>query len=453
MNALLLLVGVLTILSAGFGVTMLLPADEDADAAEVFALSWILGTAFVSSALALIGIFARGISLQITMTVACIFLGATGLRRLRNRPRRAAPRALTADWILRFFIAVSIVVVAVICLRSAFVWDGILIWEAKARIAFLNHGALPASYFSDGSRTWSHLDYPLLLPLTEAWIYSWLGDCDQTWIKLVSPFFYAAALAFLHTGMMRSIRSARAGSILALSFFFLPYSCFGDWGLPQGYADFPLAVAYLGAAIYLNEFLQKNSTASASRFALLSGILPWIKGEGIILWFSLLFIAALTMRRRLLNCCWIALPGLLVWLGWKVALHRLHVVTDPTFMPVTFTTLLHNVHRIPEIGLRLGAHLINWKQWSLLWCGFAAVGILFLIEKHSPHRRTLVTYFAAVGIPMFIDAGIFLFSGWPTPDQYLRHLATALPRLLFQLAPLAMLTVGPRIATAFAVGD
>jgi hypothetical protein len=47
--------------------------------------------------------------------------------------------------------------------------DGFAIWDLKARIAYLNGGAIPLSYFFDSTRIWSHPEYPLCLPLVQAW--------------------------------------------------------------------------------------------------------------------------------------------------------------------------------------------------------------------------------------------------------------------------------------------
>src|SRR5205814_4482177 len=55
-------------------------------------------------------------------------------------------------------------------LGSPLGWDGTVDWGFKARLAFLN-GGLPPSYFTDLSREWSHLGYPWLVPMNEAWIY------------------------------------------------------------------------------------------------------------------------------------------------------------------------------------------------------------------------------------------------------------------------------------------
>ncbi len=36
-----------------------------------------------------------------------------------------------------------------------------------------------------------------LLPMLQVWIYEWVGHVDQSFVKLIGPYFYAAALLLL----------------------------------------------------------------------------------------------------------------------------------------------------------------------------------------------------------------------------------------------------------------
>ncbi len=45
--------------------------------------------------------------------------------------------------------------------------------------AFANGGVIPATYFSDSGRAFSHPEYPLAIPFTELWLYLWLGEADH----------------------------------------------------------------------------------------------------------------------------------------------------------------------------------------------------------------------------------------------------------------------------------
>src|SRR5262249_37475285 len=66
------------------------------------------------------------------------------------------------------------------------------IWALKAKI-LLHEPASSSSYFSDLSRAYSHLDYPLLWPLAIAWAWTAVGEADLTAVKVLAP---ALLLAF-----------------------------------------------------------------------------------------------------------------------------------------------------------------------------------------------------------------------------------------------------------------
>jgi len=55
-------------------------------------------------------------------------------------------------------------------------WDGWAIWALKARVLFLE-GTLPSAFLDpDGPYVFTHLDYPLLVPLIDWWGFQHLGE-------------------------------------------------------------------------------------------------------------------------------------------------------------------------------------------------------------------------------------------------------------------------------------
>jgi hypothetical protein len=101
-------------------------------------------------------------------------------------------------------------------------WDGLTIWDMKAQIAFANDGWLPAEYFRDSTRSWSHVHYPLYWPYAETWLYLCLGRVDQTLVRGFGALFYAAAVGLLAGAVPRLGGTRLAGLISAVCLFFLP---------------------------------------------------------------------------------------------------------------------------------------------------------------------------------------------------------------------------------------
>src|SRR5262249_41877914 len=193
---------------------------------ERLPLALALGAGFVSlemSWFALIGIrrvFAAALLVQAIVWAAAVLLG-TGFR----------PRSVTlaggrgigrwgAVFIVVLVSAVSSVVIGT--LRRGLGWDGVAVWGLKGKAAFAD-GGFPGPYFHDLSRQWSHPDYPLFVPLAEAWVYRWIGQVDECAVKLLFVAFYVALLALFYGG------GRRAGGSLAFSL-----------GVPRGLAARPL---------------------------------------------------------------------------------------------------------------------------------------------------------------------------------------------------------------------
>ena len=89
--------------------------------------------------------------------------------------------AVLAVFVIGIFLAAG----GVTLLEPLVEWDVLGIWALKAKV--LLHGPVIASdYFRGLSKAYSHLDYPLLWPLTIAWVWSWTGQTDLLAVKVVA---------------------------------------------------------------------------------------------------------------------------------------------------------------------------------------------------------------------------------------------------------------------------
>lgn len=293
-----LIAAIFTIVSAGFGVTTLL-VRRRITGWDCLALPWLLGTATVSLAIWIGGFLLRGIALQLIVTAFCIGLGAIGWRCWQKFP--APEQRRTADKIDKVCLALFALELAAMfwfSFQHTLGWDGLTVWEMKARFAFLNGGVLPADYFSDVARRFGHPEYPLLRPLTEAWCYLWIGDADQFWIKLIFPIWYAATMSILFMAASEFSGKRWVGWIAILLFPLVPCVYSAPGGVQVGYADLPIAAIYIGAVFYLLRILRDNTRDAMSIFVALAATLPWMKREGTILWLAISLCGAVAIYRR-----------------------------------------------------------------------------------------------------------------------------------------------------------
>ena len=436
-----LIAAYLTLLSAGLGATLLiLRSAARLNLLECGCLAWLFGTGIVSLLLWICGIFISGLALQAVVTLACLALGLIGWRRKQRGDstfRLPLPHG-AIEWLLASFIVIEIATIFFVSCKHTLGWDGLLNWEIKARYAFLNGGVIPASYYSSTSRAFSHPEYPLGISFTELWLYLWMGEPHQFWVKTIFPVFYAVGAVLLALFAARISGQRWCGLLVTAAFPFIPFLTQGHGGVIVAYADFPLSVFYLTALGYLLSSADKDESYSFVIYSSCLTLIPWMKHEGVILWFILALLGlVVSWRQRKLRVFILAIgPGLLLLGSWRLYLKLMHVVPVSDFALPTLQTLHDSVARIVPIVRVLCAEIMEPNHWSIFWLltGLALVYLLFLLRN----MRTLLLA-SAILLPIVVYSSTYLFSTWPS---YTAHMTSSLPRLLLHVVPAAWLAIG-----------
>ena len=450
MKALGPLLAIFTATSAGTGLTLALWRRSGLIlGAELFGYSWLLGAGLVSLLVALAGTVLSGTALLGVVTAATIPSGIYGIRLWRAKAVRIELGWAGAPGWEKWLCALALVPIGYLgwaVFRDAIMWDGLFIWEAKARHAFLSGGSLPASYFSDASRVRYHPSYPLYLPFTELWVYLWTGDCDQTAVKAVFPMFYAAAIALLWSSVWRLGGRPWMAALASLLPLFVPLMADHGLGLVQGYADLILGAVYLGGVSALLAWRVKGLKAGWPVAMACAGILPWIKQEGLFLLASLVILTAFMdwsgrsgdFRSRAGGFCRSMLlfiaPGAFIAVGWRIALRMLHVQEANTFHPFTPENLLAGLPRLGTIFHLMVAQFAQLKYWSLLWFT-VPVALLTLAWQR---RSEALWLGVALLVPLAFDIVPYLF----TTLDLVFHMTTSLDRLYLQISLVGVLALG-----------
>ncbi|MCH7600618.1 MAG: hypothetical protein IH973_12750, partial [Myxococcales bacterium] len=151
------------------------------------------------------------IGIDIAVLVALAGYGVSAQRSrppLDTRHDEPAEPLSAIDWMLGAGLATALVVNGYIWLQrfrdeSLGFWDAFAIWNLKARFFFFDAGEHWQRAFSDIIE-WSHTDYPLLLPLNVARLWTYAGDADQTISALLSVAFSTLALAILFAAIAQA---------------------------------------------------------------------------------------------------------------------------------------------------------------------------------------------------------------------------------------------------------
>jgi hypothetical protein len=437
-----LFAAIATIIIAGSGTTMLLTRQR-LTIWENFALAWLFGTAIVSLSLWISGFVLRGSALQIEVTAICFVIGALGF--FRRQKVRSESKDRPIDKAEIFFIALFLIeLILMFCLsfQRTLGWDGLLVWEIKARYAFLNGGALPNTFFTDTSRAFANPQYPLLLPLTETWLYLWIGDCNQFWVKFIFPIWYAAAMSMLLVAAADLSESRLVGWVIVLLFPLIPCVHDRPGGFQVGYADAPLSAIYLAAVFYLLRFIRDGSRDAMVLFIALGATLVWMKPEGLMLWAALALCGAVVIQRTKKRWTLAALsflPGLSLIAFWILFLISVHVQPSHDFVFPTFGVVYRNIDRTAGILSELYFELTRWSDWDIFWL-LAAIAMIVLIARVRNMPAAALLWLLV--IPILCLCGCYFFSAL----DYIWHIHTSLRRHLIQVVPIAWLL----IAFAFA---
>ena len=439
-----LLTGYLTLLMAGFGIALLISKGErQLNLLGYGCLSWIFGAGAVSLLLWVCGSFVAGAMLQTVVTVACVGLLIVGWRTKQRRGAKFTfplPQGVL-EWLLTGLVTLEIATIFFVSFKNTLGWDGLLNWEIKARYAFMNGGLLPSFYYSNTGRSFSHPEYPLGIPYAELWLYLWMGQAHQFWVKTIFPIFYGVGSILLALFSARLSAQRWSGLIVAALVPFIPYLMVGPGGVIFAYADFPLSVFYLAALGYLLHSLDKHD-ASLWLYAACIALLPWMKREGLILWcvMALLGLVSSMRRKNVRAFLWLLLPGLLVIASWRIYLALLNAVSPSDFSGLSFHTL--HANRFFPICERLFAELTAIGHWSIFWLLAGAAMVYLVCRLHNMKSLMLA---GAVLLPIILYCLTYLFSAW---SSYTAHITASLPRLLLHVVPVAWLTIG--VALPFA---
>jgi hypothetical protein len=441
-----LIAALFTIFIAGLGVTMsILARGGRVNLIECVCLAWLLGTGVVSLLLWLCGMFCSGLILQTVVTIACLGLAILGWRaKKRSNATFALPRpSNVTEWILSGIVLIEIAVLLFVSFKHTLGWDGLLNWELKARYAFLNGGSIPSSYYSSAGRAFSHPEYPLGIPFTELWLYLWMGEPNQFWVKIIFPLFYAACAPLLALLVSRLSGKRWLSLLVAALLPFVPSISASPGGVVVGYVDVPLSVFYLAALGYLLCWFKTEGRQFIIVFAACSALLPWIKSEGIILWAVLValgFILGLS-KHRLAQFLVSITPGLLLVLCWKIYLKLVHLWPHSDFVTQSLNWLRDNFGRLRDIFRILFEEVSEPVHWSIFWL-LAAVAVVYLFTSRKLEKVILA---GAVVLPVILYSLIYLFSSWPS---YTAHMTSSVPRLLLHVMPAGWLAIGLALSQA-----
>ena len=268
------------------------------ETAQRLALGFVFGVGACSCAFAVV-LFSRGLGASpdsgnaVLLAVALLILvnQKRSLTRLCSKLSKPADRLVVLGFGCAALAAVAIFIEHVVRHPEGG-WDATMIWILRARDLFAGRTlavALPAE------QTWSHPDYPLLLPGALAELWTIQGHWGQA-----APIALAAIYAICTVVLLVSAVGQRVGLNVGLfaGTLLLATPSFAMEASTRE-ADVPLAAELLVAVLLASEALRCHDLAQRSRLllgaGLACGLAAWTKNEGVV--FSLAMFFCLLARR------------------------------------------------------------------------------------------------------------------------------------------------------------
>jgi len=333
-------------------------------------------------------------------------------------------------------------------------WDAIFIWFVKARAFFLD-GSVEAAFLTDPVYAQDHPDYPLLIPLSVAWIYTAIGAAQEEAGKIIYPLQFAALLALFHYGVRRLSGSRTAGLLFTALLALTPVVLVHAAGFPvlvdpsytgkdmTGYADLALSAYFLGAGVFIVLYAKEGSGPLAYIASVMLAAGAWTKNEGLIfalLGFIALASAALLKEKKDLRTLGLCLAPLALFiLPWSV--YKAHLGLGNEYVEsMGLFALISNLARLGQI-IPYFVDFMFFKPGvtGLAWWAYAASAVLGARAVFK--GKTLALHWLILG-----QLGVYVFVYIITPVDLKWHLSTSVDRLVLHLVPLGLFAAAAHLA-------
>ncbi|MDH3974104.1 MAG: hypothetical protein OEV42_07480 [Deltaproteobacteria bacterium] len=320
-------------------------------------------------------------------------------------------------------------------LHKGLEWDAWAIWAFKAK-AFYVDGKISNPFLADLERyAYSHPDYPLLIPLTEYWIYFHLGHINDHVVRLVPLAFWICMLLFFYSTLLEHMKTWTALLMLILLSFIWPITD----NVLMSSADAIQAFYNLAGIVCLFNWIEKDEKAYFRTGAIILALGMNVKNEGLAFWAStasallLLSVIKATKKggvKQFYSFISFALTGTLVSVIWIMYKNMAGIGSELFSKGIPSPGTM--IERSGEIVLFYLEQIINtgYPGWGLLWI-FMALALLKMFTCGDLKRKAYQFYLATCFFHILSLFAIYCI----TPYDLGYHIQTSGDRTLLQLVP------------------
>lgn len=357
---------------------------------------------------------------------------------LREKSRKAENRpillATSSSW--QTLLWAGLVTIAVFFCIASFLFSALPtphgvqdawgIWNVSARFIY---GAGERWLQIIPQNAWFHSDYPLLVSLNIAEVWSVIG-VDITRVPMLFALIYLLGLIGLLASALAVAKDNQQGAFGAILLASMPV--LASLASNQ-YADVPLSYFFLATAALLYIYSISNEKRLLILAGLLAGLSGWTKNEGLAfigITLILCFVLSLQQKKNLLKyfLVGLGLPLLVILLFKSIA------PPDDLFAQ-QFASLLQflDLSRYQIIVEKMLTMTFSFGGWPISFAGlFVLYALLVFARRFLDGKIWLL--FALIICQLAGYFAIYLF----TPADVTVHINSSLERLFFHLLPLAI---------------
>lgn len=355
---------------------------------------------------------------------------------------------------LEWLVFVPVFVVFALSLGLALerpVWniDSLRRWALHAQWLATEHTALPPEV-RDPAWASTHPSYPPLVPALMALALEWGADRDYGLRPLFPAFLLG--LAGLVFGFARRRSGPALALALSLAVVLTPAFLTLDsheraigLGADAALADLPLAFLLTALSILVLEGLGRGGRGAWRLAALVAAGCTLTKNEGMAFAPAMLLATLVVFwvkgrRPEAWRIAWPLGGALGALLLWKLLTRDVTVMPGEAYLdPSILATLGQAAERFPKVMGRVGAELVAFEPWGILWLvPLVSLGLLFGRERREGARLELGLLWLWLGCGLALVVLAYLVTGW-REGRYAFLMEVSLARLLMHHAPLAAL--------------
>lgn len=347
-------------------------------------------------------------------------------------PKPPSKSMLAAALLAAISLAISMAGFLIAALQNPHgVQDAWTIWNVSARFIY---GAPERWLAIVPQSVWFHPDYPLLVSLNNAEGWSIMGS-DSTRIPIAFAFIFVVSLAGLLYAALAIAKDYAQGLLAVL----VIAAAAGSWGLAATqYADVPLSYFFLGTGALLYIYTINHETRLLILAGLFAGFSGWTKNEGLSFMIICLLASILLSIRERKNIVWYFVSGLILPV---LVILLFKSVTPPNDLFVNMAQSLQQLldpSRYVLICSNLVSSLFTFGAWPVSFPLVFALYVVIMWNRSGAPR-------GQIGLPIFLlllQFACYFVIYLITPLNLANQLKNSLDRLLFQLFPLALFTLG-----------